>query len=96
MAKQQKETKEQTAVDLVDLIRYIVRAELDKKDNTVLGKIIQKNNDATYNIYVEPDMETVVHNISTIDGMEQLNPGDYVYVFKVNNQFNQSFIIKKL
>lgn len=96
MARRRESAAEQTAVDLVDLIRYIVRTELDKRDNTVLGRVVQRNSDTSYDIYVEPDMDTVIHNISTVDGMEKLKPGDYVYVFKVNNQFHQAFIIKKL
>lgn len=91
-----KQLDDQSAVELVDLITNIVRAELDKRDNTVLGRIVQRSGDNNYDLYIEPDMDTIVRNIPTITGMEELRPGDYVYVFKIGNKFNTSFIIKKL
>lgn len=91
-----KKYDDQSAVELVDLITNIVRAELDKRDNTVLARVVQSRGDNLYDVNIEPDMDTVVQNIPTISGMEELKPGDYVYVFKIGNKFNTSFIIKKL
>lgn len=87
----------QSAEDLVDLIKSIVRAELDNRDSTVLGMIVSNGDiENTYNVYIEPDMDTIIHNVSVITGMPALNPGDYVYIFKIGNQLPNAFIIKKL
>lgn len=96
MSQKNKNIDMQTAVELVDLIRSIVRSELNTKDSTVLGQIVQMNVDGSYDLYIEPDMNTVVHGMGVIAGMPQLNPGDYVYVYKIENKLQNAFIIRKI
>lgn len=85
-----------SAQDLVDLVREVVREELDSRDNTVLGQVVQKKPDGTYDLYVEPDHENIVHNVVPLFRDVVLNAGDFVYVYKFHNQLSNSVILTKL
>lgn len=86
---------EKTAKSMLDLIRELIKQQLDNKDQVALCQIASPGSDGRYNIYVVPDDANVIHNIPNKFGFD-LSTGDYVYVYKVGNQFAQSFIFAKV
>lgn len=86
---------EKTAKSMLDLIKELIKQQLDSKDQVALCQIASLGSDGRYNIYVVPDDANVIHNIPNKFGFD-LNTGDYVYVYKVGNQFAQSFIFAKV
>lgn len=86
---------EKSAKSLVDLIKQLIKQQLDEKDQVALCQIASPGSDGKYNIYVVPDDANVIHGIPNKFGFE-LNTGDYVYVYKVGNHFAQSFIFAKV
>ena len=81
--------------ELVDIIRDIVRQELSGLDQTVLCKIKKKNSEDHYDVTIVPDDKTIVKNVVNMTKFE-LKEGDYVYVYKINNQLSNSFICYKV
>ena len=82
---------------MVDLIKTIIRDELDKRDQVFVGTVQQRNaeND-TYTIYIETDLSNGRPAVMTGIPNESKHvyaPGDHVYVMKVRGQIAQSFII---
>lgn len=75
----------------VTLIREIIKEELNKKDATATCVVESINNNGSINIYVLPDMQTPIRNISSNN--IKCSVGDVVLLYKVNNQLNNSFII---
>ena len=86
---------EKTARSMLDLIKELIKQQLDNKDQVALCQIATPRSDGRYNIYVVPDDANVIHGIPNKFGFD-LNTGDYVYVYKVGNQFAQSFIFAKV
>ena len=86
---------EKTAKSMLDLIKELIKQQLDNKDQVSLCQIASPGSDGRYNIYVVPDDANVIHGIPNKFGFD-LNTGDYVYVYKVGNQFAQSFIFAKV
>ena len=86
---------EKTAESMLDLIKELIKQQLDNKDQVALCQIASPGSDGRYNIYVVPDDANVIHGIPNKFGFD-LNTGDYVYVYKVGNQFAQSFIFAKV
>lgn len=86
---------DKTAGDLVNIIRDIVREELSHMDNTIVCQVASVNNDGTYDLYIVSDIKNIIHGISSISSA-QLKVGDYVNVYKVKNQLNNSFILNKI
>ena len=80
---------------MLDLIKELIKQQLDNKDQVALCQIASPGSDGRYNIYVVPDDANVIHGIPNKFGFD-LNTGDYVYVYKVGNQFAQSFIFAKV
>ena len=86
---------EKTAKSMLDLIKELIKQQLDNKDQVALCQIASPGSDGRYNIYVVPDDANVIHGIPNKFGFD-LNTGDYVYVYKIGNQFAQSFIFAKV
>lgn len=85
-----------SANQMVNVIRALVKEELDKREQVVLCQISKVSQDnKTYDIYVVPDFEHVIHNVKS-ELAYPLYEGDYVYVFKINNQFANAFIVHKI
>ena len=84
-----------TADNLVDTIYEMIDQELGHTDDTVLCQITRRVDDAHYDVYVMPDREK---KITGIPNMTRFNfqPGDYCYVYKIDNNFINSFICYKL
>ncbi len=83
----------------VDVIRDLVKNEVDKTDSTIVCKVVAKNKvgtyDYTYDVYVEPDETNVISGIQNASNSD-IEIGDYVYLYKIKNQLNNSFIFKKI
>ena len=86
---------EKAANELVDIIRDIVLRELDKRDSTSLCQVIEQKDDIHFNVYVVPDEDTVIENVLNSSGLD-VQVGDYVYIYKIGNKLNNSFIISKV
>lgn len=86
---------EKSAKSMLDLIKQLIKQQLDEKDQVALCQIASPGSDGTYNIYVVPDDSNVIHGIPNKFGFD-LSTGDYVYVYKVGNHFAQSFIFAKV
>lgn len=86
---------EKTAKSMLDLIKELIKQQLNNKDQVALCQIASPGSDGRYNIYVVPDDANVIHGIPNKFGFD-LSTGDYVYVYKVGNQFAQSFIFAKV
>lgn len=83
-----------SANQLVNLIREIVREEVAKLDRTSIGRINSVNNDGTVNLVVLPDTNTQVNNV--LNGTAQtLKSGDLVVLYKINNNISNAFVITK-
>ena len=83
------------ADDMVDIIKEIVQQEIKKLDTTVLCEIASQVDDSHYDVYVVPDRNTKITNVENMTKYD-LQPGDYCYVYKVQNNFRHSFICYKL
>ena len=81
--------------ELVDIIRDIVKQEIASLDKTVLCQVKRKVSDDHYDLIIFPDEDVIIKNIVNMTKFD-LNPGDYVYVYKINNQISTSFICYKV
>lgn len=87
---------EQKAInEFVDLIKEIIQQELDKTDSTVLCQIKNKKGNNHYDVVIIPDNKNIVKNVVNMTKFD-LEEGDYVYVYKINNQLSNCFIVYKL
>lgn len=86
---------EKSAKSMLDLIRELIKQQLDAKDQVALCQVASLGSDGMCNVYVVPDDANVIHGIPNKFGFE-LSPGDYVYVYKVGNSFSQSFVLAKI
>ena len=83
-----------SASNLVGLIREIIREELKNIDKTSICRVESVNIDNTVNLFVLPDRTTVISNILNCSG-QNLKSDDIVILFKINNSISNSFIIAK-
>lgn len=83
-----------SASNLVGLIREIIREELKNIDKTSICRVESVNIDNTVNLFVLPDRTTVISNILNCSG-QKLKSDDIVILFKINNSISNSFIIAK-
>ena len=88
-------TNTNSAKSMLGLINDVVKQQLETKDQVALCQIASPGDNESYNVYVVPDDSVIIHNIPNKFGFS-LNTGDYVYVFKVGNQFSNSFILSKI
>lgn len=80
---------------MLGLINDVIKQQLETKDQVALCQIASPGDNESYNVYVVPDDSVIIHNIPNKFGFS-LKTGDYVYVFKVGNQFSNSFILSKV
>lgn len=83
------------ANEMVDIIREIVRQEISNVGSTILCQVKAKKDDYHYDVSIVPDDQTLVRNVANMTRFD-LEEGDYVYVYKINNQLNNCFICYKL
>lgn len=83
------------ADQLVDVIRDIIIRELEKRDTTVLCQVVNKKGAKHFDVCVVPDTDTRITNVLNPSSLD-IKVGDFVYVYKINNQLNNSFIVSKI
>ena len=82
--------------EFVDLIREIVRQELKHSDSTILCRVEHKRDDTHFDLSIVPnDTQALLRNIANQTRFD-IAVGDYVYVYKINNQLNNCFICYKV
>ena len=79
------------ADNMVDIIRGVVREEINKTDSTILCQVknIRSNNSA--DMIPVSDRSLILKNIPNMTKFD-LSVGDYVYLYKINNQLDNSFV----
>lgn len=84
------------AEKFVDLVRDIVQQELDREDDLVLCEVTEKKDDIHYDVNVLLDENNVVvQNVTNVTPMD-LKKGDRVYLYKIKNVLQNSFIINTI
>lgn len=79
------------ADSMVDIIRGIVREEINKTDSTLLCCVKNIYSENAVDVIPVSDKTLILHNIPNMTKYN-LNIGDYVYIYKVNNQLDNSFV----
>lgn len=79
------------ADSMVDIIRGIVREEINKTDSTLLCQVKNIYSENAVDVVPMSDRKLLLHNVPNMTKFD-LNIGDYVYVYKINNQLDNSFI----
>ncbi len=80
---------------MVDVIRDIIQQELSKQDCTVLCEIIDQTDANHYDVYILPDRDNKVTNVVNMTKFD-FTPGEYCYVYKIQNNLANSFICYKV
>ena len=80
---------------MVDVIRDIIQQEINKLDCVILCEIVSQVDENHYNVYVVPDKENTVNNVSNMTKFD-FTPGEYCYVYKIQNNLANSFICSKV
>ncbi len=84
--------EEMAAEEMVKTVRDIIQQELSTRGQTVLCQVVAKTDDKHYNVYVVPDESEIIQNVLNTTRLD-FKEGDYVYIYKINNQLNNSFIM---
>jgi len=80
---------------MVDVIRDIIQQELNKLDCTILCEVTSQVDANHYNVYVIPDKTSVIYNVPNMTKFN-FTPGEYCYVYKIQNNLANSFICCKV
>ena len=83
------------ANELVDIIRTMIHQELVKRDCTILCEVKEKKDNDHYDVAIVPDNGVIIKNVTNMTKFD-MQPGDYVYVYKINNQLSNAFICYKI
>lgn len=89
-----KDNKTREASDFVNVVRDIVKQEFSTRDSTAVAIIESINQDGTLNLYVLPDMNTVIHNV-TNQCRYSFKAGDTATLFLINGKTNNAFVVAK-
>ena len=89
------DSEDRAASQLVELIKEIVSQETSKLDSTILCQVEEQVDEYHFNLTIVPDNSSVIRNVPNMT-IFKLQQGDYVYVYKVNNQLSNCFICYKL
>lgn len=82
------------AKEFINFIKTMID-ESNKKNTFVIPAIVEsKNSNNTYNVYIPPDMSTVIKNIHNGSKFD-IKYGDTVYIMALNGDIANSFIIYK-
>ena len=88
-------SEDKAAVQMVSMIKEIVSQEMDKRDSTILCRVEEQVDEFHYNLTIVPDSSSIVRDVPNMT-IFKLKQGDYVYVYKINNQLSNCFICYKL
>lgn len=84
-----------TAQNLVELVRSLIKEELAKQDNTEFCQIVNVNElTGNLDIILFSDPDTILPNISNASKYT-FKTGDTGVLFKMGNQLNNCFVITK-
>lgn len=83
-----------TANQMVDLIREIIREEIKKQDSSELCIVDSVNTDGTLNVKLLTDDEGLLENITNGTPFE-FNSGDYAILYKLKNSLGNCFVFGK-
>jgi len=83
------------ASEFLNTLDSVISEKLKRVDDTILCRIRQVNDDGTVNVVVEPDESNVVTGVGNIL-MGELKEEDYVWVYRIGQNFTNSFVIYKL
>ena len=82
------------AKSFVDIIRNAIRQELDTRDSTAVCVVQSVNADGTLNLYVLPDRQTVITNVTNQCRFD-FTAGDSALLYLIGNRLSNSFVIAK-
>ena len=83
-----------TAGSFVKVVREIIGNELETRDKTLVCQIESVNADGTLNIFILPDLNTVIYNIIN-ESRYNFSPGDNAILFAVGGEISNSFVVAK-
>ena len=82
------------AKSFVDIIRNAIRQELDTRDSTAVCVVQSVKADGTLNLYVLPDRQTVITNVTNQCRFD-FTAGDSALLYLIGNRLSNSFVIAK-
>lgn len=80
--------------ELVDIVREIVKDEINQKDASTLCTVKSVNEDQTLNISLPSDDSTIISNIYNCSSYT-FKSGDVAVLYKIGNKLNNAFVIAK-
>lgn len=92
MKKERNQQKE--AGEFIELVRETIKQELSAKDSTAICIVESVNTDGTLNLFVLPDKQTSIKNITNQCRFD-FKAGDTALLYLINNRLSNSFVIAK-
>lgn len=86
--------KFKTANSFVDVVKSLVRQEINERDATHVAIVESVNGDNTLNIYLPPDRDVVLYNIVN-ESNYVFKPGDTAVLYAIGNDIGNSFVVAK-
>ena len=83
-----------TATGFVDVVRKMIKQEVEKQDTTKVAVVEGVNSDNTLNVYLPPDRDTVLYNIVN-ESNYVFQPGDSAVLYAIGNDIANSFVVAK-
>ena len=84
-----------SAQELINLIRDIVSAEVDKQDSAIVCIVESVNENGSLNIFLPPDRTTVIRNIVNSSKYEFAS-GELGILYKIQNSLSNAFVMAKV
>ena len=89
-----KENQQKEAGEFIELVRETIRQELSAKDSTAICIVESVNTDGTLNLFVLPDKQTSIKNITNQCRFD-FKAGDTALLYLIGNRLSNSFVIAK-
>lgn len=83
-----------TATGFVDVVRKMIKQEVEKQDTTKVAIVEGVNSDNTLNVYLPPDRDTVLYNIVN-ESNYIFQPGDSAVLYAIGNDVANAFVVAK-
>ena len=83
-----------TATGFVDVVRKMIKQEVEKQDTTKVAIVEGVNSDNTLNVYLPPDRDTVLYNIVN-ESNYVFQPGDSAVLYAIGNDVANAFVVAK-
>lgn len=78
---------------LTDVIRGLIKAELAKEDSTAVCRVERKRKDGHYDVSLLSNPGESFRTVPNGAFADDLEEGDYAYLYKIKNNSANSFII---